>query len=355
MTGTAAIEPELITTALPPIGHLRINRPKSLNALTIGVITGIHAALDAWCDDPNILAVIIDGAGDRAFCAGGDLRSIYAARGNEQFGYDIFLAEYQLNYKIANYPKPIVAIMNGITMGGGAGIAVYASHRIVTEHTKFAMPECGIGLFPDIGASWFLQKSPGLSGLYLALTGDMIDAADAIYARVADHYVPWDNMPGLHQKLATIQSQADIGKIINQFQSMTPTPPSLRQNQSCIDDYFAHATSLLGIYLGLPADEFGQNVKRSMDKNSPLSMGITFESMRRAKGRDLAAVLNTDLILSQSCLAGGEFYEGIRAAVIDKDRKANWNPTKIGDLNPDAIDRHFIPPNDRDYTAIGRL
>ncbi len=325
-----------------PIGHIILNRPNSLNSLNLEMIQTIHAALDEWRNDPNIVAILVEGAGERAFCAGGDIRLMHTRRGDFDFGYDIFKTEYTLNHKIDNYPKPYISIMNGIVMGGGIGISVYGSHRIMTASTKFAMPECGIGLFPDVGGSYFLPKAPGKIGIYHALTGTPMDAADAIYAGMGTHYLTQKSLHTFKHKLFSIQSAADIDRLLDELSSKPESPSKLQKFQPEIDRHFSHS-SLDEIYRNLESSEWGRDVKQIIDKNSPTSMGITFEAFRRSRGQTLAQVLQTELLLSQQCIRRDEFFEGVRAAVIDKDRNPKWNPGNIFQIDWDIVLDHFKP------------
>ncbi len=324
-----------------PIGHIVLNRPKALNSLNLEMIQEIHVALDQWRNDPNIIAVLIEGAGERAFCSGGDIRLMHTRRGDMAFGYDIFKTEYTLNHKIHKYPKPYIAIMGGVTMGGGIGVSVYGSHRIVIDSTKFAMPECAIGLFPDIGAAWFLPKAPGKIGIYHALTGTPMNAADVLYTGMATHYLTAHQLHDFKHKLYSIQSPQDVDALL--AGSGKPDMPSqIEQDRGKIDDHFSHG-SVLDIYNNLGHSDWGREIKSVMDKNSPTSMALTMESFRRAAGKNLRDALTTDLLLSQQCLRRDEFYEGVRAAVVDKDRNPRWDPSRISAVDPALIAAYFNP------------
>lgn len=333
---------EIITRVDGAIGHIVLNRPQAINALSLMMILAIHRILDDWRADKNILAVVISGAGEKGFCSGGDIRSIYAARDNPDFGYDIFKAEYTLNYKIFCYPKPFLALMHGITMGGGAGVSVYASRRIVCANSKFAMPECGIGLFPDIGASWFFNQLPGYLGRWLAITGHGIDAADCLFTGIATHYISQNLWPNLLQELAQITDIAAIDTILSRHHRPPEQPGILAKKQGWITDHFGY-DNIQAIAAHLPHSEHALMSRQYLQKNSPTSMTLTFAALARARGQDLRQVLMTDLLLSQQCLRRGEFYEGIRAAVIDKDRSPRWSPADLAAIDPAAIDSHFLP------------
>lgn len=324
------------------IGHIVLNRPQALNSLSLNMIQMIHRALDQWRDDPNIVAVLIEGAGDRAFCAGGDLRAIAGAKENPQFGFDIFKTEYTLNHKIYHYPKPYIAIMNGVTMGGGIGISIYGSHRIVTDSTRFAMPECGIGLFPDVGASWFLRWAPGQTGLWLGLTGHAIGAADALYTKMATHYLTPDAIQKFKQQLPLVQDKKDIDRLLQELSSHPDKHGILPAKQDWIDQHFAN-DNLIDLLHHLGHNESAIMTRDILSKHSPTSLHLTFESWQRAKNQSLAQVLETDFLLSQQCLRDHDFYEGIRAAVIDKDKNPHWSPARVDAVDSAEIARYFRP------------
>ncbi|TAH36570.1 MAG: enoyl-CoA hydratase/isomerase family protein [Alphaproteobacteria bacterium] len=324
-----------------PIGHIVLNRPTALNSLNLEMIQSIHEALDEWSRDPNIVAVLIEGAGTRAFCSGGDIRLMHTKRGDFAFGYEIFRSEYTLNHKIHEYPKPYIAIMNGVTMGGGIGISVYGSHRIVVDSTKFAMPECAIGLFPDIGASWFLQKAPGKIGIYHGLIGTPMNAADALYSGMATHYLTAEELHHFKHKLFSIREAKDVDVLLS-GSGRPPMESGLEKMRQQIDDHFSY-DSVEKIYRHLGRSEWGKEIKAVMDRNSPTSMALTLEAFRRAAGKSLREVLKTDLLLSQQCLRRDEFYEGVRAAVIDKDRNPKWQPASITEVSEKEVAEFFKP------------
>lgn len=333
---------DLLTDVRGRMGHLTLNRPRALNALSLPMIRGVHAALDSWRKDPQIAAVWVEGAGGKAFSAGGDLRAIAAHKNDLTFGEEIFRTEYTLNEKIANYPKPYIALMHGVTMGGGIGIAVYGSHRIVTEYCKFAMPECGIGLFPDIGASYFLRKAPGYAGLWMGLTGYVCDEADALYAGFATHYVPSASLAELKRHLPQVRNAEEVEDLLEKYSSRPDKQSALRMHQGWIDEHFKHGT-LEEIVAKLGPGGLADFTRDAFAKNSPTSMALFFEAFRRAEGQSLEKVLETDFWLSQHCLRNHDFYEGIRAAVIDKDKAPRWNPPNIAALDAGRVGDYFHP------------
>ena len=292
-------------------GHITLNRPHALNALTWDMCLAIEAALDDWKGDPTIALIIIDGAGDRAFCSGGDIAEMYTSgqRGDHDYGRRFWRDEYRLNEKIFNYAKPIVAFLQGFTMGGGVGVGCHGSHRIVCDSSQIAMPECTIGLVPDVGGSLILARAPGHCGEFLGLTGDRMDAGDAIYAGFADHYVPFDQWADLKDRL--IQTgQPDI--------PTHPAPESRLQNwQSDIDAYFTNNTDSLA----------AQHAQKLMGRNAPLAIAVAHQIIDAVRqDPDIRTALDHEFRYTYRCVAQGDFIEGIRAAIIDRDRQPKWQP-----------------------------
>ncbi|MFO8126371.1 enoyl-CoA hydratase/isomerase family protein, partial [Yoonia sp.] len=297
--------------------------PKALNALTWDMCLAIEAALDDWRNDPDVALILIDGAGDRAFCSGGDIAEMYAAgqRADYDYGRRFWRDEYRLNAKIANYAKPIITFLHGFAMGGGVGVGCHASHRIVCETSQIAMPECSIGLVPDVGGSLLLAKAPGHCGEFLGLSGDRMDAGDAIYAGFADHHIPQEAWDTLKQRLiATGDTQA-----VESAQHAAPAA-RLAGWQGEIDGCFAGAT-LGDIYRAMPADPGPAiaHVRKLMDRNAPLAMAVATKIIQAAR-EDLRikSALDREFRYTYRCVAQGDFIEGIRAAIIDRDRAPKW-------------------------------
>lgn len=292
-------------------GHITLNRPHALNALTWDMCLAIEAAFDDWKGDPTIALIIIDGAGDRAFCSGGDIAEMYVSgqRGDYDYGRRFWRDEYRLNEKIFNYDKPIATFLQGFTMGGGVGVGCHGSHRIVCDSSQIAMPECTIGLVPDVGGSLILARAPGHCGEFLGLTGDRMDAGDAIYAGFADHYVPFDQWADLKDRL--IQTgQPDI--------PAHTAPESRLQNwQSDIDAYFTNNTDSLA----------AQHAQKLMGRNAPLAMAVARQIIGAVRQNpDIRTALDHEFRYTYRCVAQGDFIEGIRAAIIDRDRQPKWQP-----------------------------
>ncbi|MBQ2262245.1 MAG: enoyl-CoA hydratase/isomerase family protein [Loktanella sp.] len=301
-------------------GRITLNRPKALNALTWDMCLAIETALDRWRDDPAVVLVLIDGAGDRAFCAGGDIAEMYATakRGDYAYGQRFWRDEYRLNRKIHHYPKPVVTFLHGFTMGGGVGIGCHASHRIVGEDSRIAMPECSIGLVPDVGGSLLLARAPGFVGTYLGLTGDRMDASDAIFAGFADHYVTaqdWDAV-----KAGLVAGDLDAIKA-------RPAPHSdLAAWQDAIDTIFSGAT-IDDIHRALAAAQgpAAEKARKLIGANAPLAMAVAVQIIAtvRADPR-IETALDHEYRYTHRAAAQGDFIEGIRAAIIDKDRAPKW-------------------------------
>jgi enoyl-CoA hydratase len=316
------------------VGRLILNRPKALNALDHAMINAITAALDLWRDDPTIHAVVVEGAGERAFCAGGDIRAIrdLAVAGEHRKIEAYFADEYALNQAIAEYPKPYVALIDGICMGGGIGVSVHGQFRIVTEAALFAMPETAIGMFPDIGASYFLPRLPGALGMYLGLTGTRLKGADAVTAGLATHFVPQNRLAELSNALA-----ADGVACIAAF-ALPPPPATWAPQRTAIDDCFG-ADTVDEIVARLRAEDsdWARTTLAELQRMSPSAVFWSFEILRRGVSRNLRECLTAELALTRHVTAHADFAEGVRAMVIDKDRKPSWRPAELADVNPGDI------------------
>lgn len=363
LSASPAVSDEVATHVANRIGFIELERPKALNALSTGMIRAIHAALEQWREDPNVLAVIVRSAHPRAFCAGGDIRFLYesAQRGESDARDTFFIEEYRLNHAIFTYPKPYIALMNGVVMGGGMGISQGAHRtgglRVVTNSTKMAMPETRIGLFPDVGAGWFLARTPGALGRYLAVTGETIGAADALYAGLADAYLTDDALPALIDTLhsASFEHGSDVVACIAQAaaaQTVTPAPDasSLAGSRALIDRHFAWP-DIAQILASLDQAAAGEGTEAEwaeqtvgvLRERSPLSMAISLEVVSRADGA-MADVLRRDLDLTRTCFGDGDVIEGIRARIIDKDNAPHWRFARIEDVGADDVARMFVSP-----------
>jgi enoyl-CoA hydratase len=332
-------EPKVLARPAGSLGRLTLNRPRAINALDLDMIGGASAALDAWENDSDIDIVLLDGAGDRGFCAGGDVRGLaeqIVRTGIEDAGV-FFRAEYALNARIAEYPKPIVAFADGITMGGGIGLAGHAAIRIVTERSKLAMPETRIGFTPDVGGTWLLAHAPGRTGEYLGLTGGTMDAADAIYAGFADYLVPSEHLPAVREALETRADPASPTEIVLLFDE-TPGASALEAARPWIDETFSADTvaEIIERLRARPEAEASATASL-LEELSPTGLAVTLDAVRRA--RELSGL--RDALAQEYGLVlwfaetQPDLIEGIRAQLIDKDRSPRWNPATIAELPAD--------------------
>lgn len=324
---------DLITRITDKAGHITLNRPQALNALTYDMVLEIEKTLDAWRDS-DLALIIIDARGDRAFCSGGDIADMYASgqRGDLAYGQQFWRDEYRLNAKIATYPKPIFTFLQGFTMGGGVGVGCHASHRIVGESAQIAMPECGIGLIPDVGGSYLLARAPGYIGTYLGLSGTRMNAADAITATFADHYIPeadWD-----HLKIQLTTGDITLPK-------HTAPGGTLINLRAQIDAAFKQPT-LQDILRDLPADT-PLNIK-ALRRNAPLAMACAVQIIERVRQKpSIQTALQHEYRFTHRAVAQGDFIEGIRAAIIDKDRTPRWQHASPYDVTSAQVDAMTSP------------
>ena len=339
-----ADESDLIIRQEGRAGRITLNRPKALNALTYDQSLAIERTIDQWVGDDAVHAVIIDGAGDRAMCAGGDVQALYDQRSDggasaSQFWRD----EYRLNSKIGRYPKPFVAIMDGIVMGGGIGLGGHASHRVVTERSMLAMPETTIGLIPDVGGMWLLANAPGRLGEYLGMLGERMGAADAIYAGFADTFVTVAKLDELIAALCDPGGDP-IGVTLASYAD-APPPTVHADRQADIDRIFA-ADTLEDIIAALRTSdiEWAEKALKAIDQRSPLALKLTLAAVREARTfSSLEDSLKLEFRLCSRLARHGEFFEGIRALLIDKDKSPKWNPTTIAEVSDDMV-AEFMGP-----------
>lgn len=334
-------DPQVLVEHAGALGRIRLNRPKALNSLTLTMISDIGAALDAFEADPEIAAVLVSGEGERGLCAGGDIRMIYeSGKAGSREPADFWRAEYRMNARLARLEKPCIAFMDGIVMGGGVGISVYASHRIVTEKTRFAMPETGIGFFPDVGASWFLTRRNDELGTYAALTGEQLAAGDVIAFGLADSYVSSGRLPALAEALARLP----VAEAVAAFAEPAPAP-AVAADRALIDRLFAF-DSVEEIFAALAADgsDFSRRALGILQTKSPLSLKVTLRLLRLGRAdTSLEACLEREFAATAAVLRSHDFYEGVRAAVIDKDRNPQWRPAALGDVGARDVAAYFVP------------
>jgi enoyl-CoA hydratase len=344
------------------LATLTINRPKALNALTLDNYRRIDPALRAWEADPSVHAVVVRGTGDRAFCAGGDVRAVYEAGrgigGDPDLTAVFFREEYELIRRIHRFAKPYIAIIDGITMGGGAGISVNGAYRIATERTLFAMPETGIGLFPDVGATRFLNHCPGHVGRYLGLTGARLSAEDALYCSFATHAVKHDRVEALVEELGrpawhTGYEHGLAEVYLGRF-AVKPGLGTLAALQPAIDRCFA-GDSVETILDALAAEAAGgtqaawaEETRASLLTKSPTSLKITLRQLAIGRDYDLEAALALEYRLTQHVMAAHDFYEGVRAMLIDRDQKPHWCPATLAEVSESMVDAYFAPIGGRE-------
>ena len=323
--------------------RITLNRPQALNAITLDMAVTMTALLRSWASDPAVGAVLLDGAGERAFCAGGDIRALYdAAKSKDPLPEQFWSTEYKLNVLIARYPKPLIAIMDGVVMGGGVGLASHAAHRVVTERSAVAMPEVGIGFFPDVGVSFLLARAPGYVGSHLALTGDRIGAADAIYAGLADIHIPAARLAEIPAALADSRTADDVRARLVEL-SVPPAPGRLPAARRWIDHCHG-ADDVEGIVERLRncAAEGARAALEAMHKASPTSLKITLQNLRSAAAfKRVEECFRQDYRIALACVAGHDFIEGIRATIVDKDRNPVWRPDRLENVTAAIVERHF--------------
>jgi len=320
------------------VGRIVLNRPKALNALDLPMVRACTRALEAWRDEPHVHAVVIEGAGDRAFCAGGDVRALrqYELDGEHHRAEAFFSEEYALNLMIATYPKPYVALIDGICMGGGIGVSVHAPYRVATEQAAFAMPETAIGFFPDIGATFFLPRLPGQLGVYLGLTGARLQGADAVHAGFATHYVPRALLPALSRALA------EDGPAVLACHAAPLPAFSLAPHRAMIDRCFG-AESVAEIVPRLEAagGAWADKTLATLRTVSPSALCWTLAAIRQGANRTLPQCQAAELALTRTTMRHPDFAEGVRAMVVDKDRTPRWQPERIEAVDPAATEAMF--------------
>ncbi|MET9527233.1 enoyl-CoA hydratase/isomerase family protein [Streptomyces coeruleorubidus] len=330
MTDTAAVE--ILADVHGGVGRILLNRPKALNALTTGMVVAIDRVLAGWEETP-LSAVVLASTSTKAFCAGGDIRTIreHSLAGDAEASERFFASEYRLNARIAEYPVPVVSLIDGLCMGGGLGLSVHGSFRVVTEGAVLAMPETGIGFFPDVGASYFLPRLPGAIGMYLGLTGHRLDAADALYTGLATHFVPADGLDAVGDALA--ENPGDpVDAVLNRLAGRSPVAGSrLAEVRGDVDWAFGAPT--LGEiekrlrHLDTP---WAAEALVALESASPHSLEITHALLARGGQRTLRECLSAELALTRTTIRTPDFLEGVRAALVDKDRNPDWQGASLG-------------------------
>jgi enoyl-CoA hydratase len=339
-------EPEILFERRGAAGIVTLNRPHALNAVTLVMVRALRAQLDAWRDDPAVTRVLVRGAGERAFSAGGDLRQVYdlGRSGRHDDALTYWREEYALNTVIKRYPKPYVALIDGIVMGGGVGVSVHGSHRVAGDKLLFAMPEVNIGFFPDVGATWFLPRMPSQYGTYSALTGERLRTADALAAGMATHHVPSRKFADLLDGLCgTVPVDALLG-------AFAETPPEgLLGKQRAIIDRAFKGDTVEQILRQLEAErsEWATATAATIRSRSPTSLKIALAQVRRGAALSFEDCMRTEFRIVSRVVHGHDFYEGVRALIIDKDNTPRWRPATLAEVGDAEVERYFAPlPNE---------
>ncbi len=333
------------------IGRITLNRPRALNSLNHDMVLAITEHLEAWRSDAGVRAVLIDGAGDRGLCAGGDIRAIYEdARSGDGASLRFWADEYRLNALISRYPKPYLALMDGLVLGGGVGVSAHGSHRIVTERTRLGMPEVGIGFVPDVGGTYLLSRAPGELGTHIALTAGAVTGPDAIHCGLADRFVPSERIPALLDALTSRTPDTALDLIAE------PTPPSgLAADAEWIDHCYA-ADTVEEILARLHAGgDAAATTAKEIEAKSPTSSKVTLRALRTAAAMpDLETVLAQEYRVSHRALSSPEFVEGIRAQIIDKDRSPRWSPATLSEVDDALVESYFAELGDAELSGLAR-
>jgi enoyl-CoA hydratase len=344
---------DLVVRAYGALRRITLNRPKALNALTLDMSVTMMALLRGFADDLAVGVVLLDGAGERGLCAGGDIRALYdaAKSGDHTLPEKFWATEYYLDAYIARYPKPFVAVMDGLVMGGGVGLSAHAAHRVVTDRSAIALPEVGIGYTPDIGASFRLARTPGFAGTYLALTAERANAADAIYCGLADVHIATAKLSELPAALAACRSADGVRAQLGALAS-APAAGKIERARAWIDACFsADDVESIVARLADASDEARQATLATMQKMSPTSLKVTLRNVRdAARFKRLEESFRQDYRISLACLTGHDFTEGIRAQIVDKDRNPRWQPDTLEAVTAEIVERHFKKVGDLELT-----
>lgn len=342
---------EVLAEVRNHIGFLTLNRPAGLNAITLGMVRQLRQQLDAWAADSQINAVVLRGAGEKAFCAGGDIRSLYDSyKSGDSLHQDFFVEEYALDLAIHHYHKPVLALMDGFVLGGGMGLVQGADLRVVTERSRLAMPEVAIGYFPDVGGSYFLPRIPGELGIYLGVSGVQIRAADALYCGLADWYLESDKFGALYEQLDHLEWHdsplKDLQGVLAKLAVQQLPDAPLDALRPAIDHFFAlpdvaSMVEQLRAVTVADSHEWAKTVADLLESRSPLAMGVTLEMLRRGRHLSLEQCFALELHLDRQWFERGDLIEGVRALLIDKDKNPRWNPPTLQGLHAEHVESFF--------------
>ena len=334
-------EAEILFERRGAVGLITLNRPKALNALTHAMCVSMKAQLAEWETNDEIGCVVIRGEGERAFCAGGDIRALYeSGKAGTQYIFDFYRDEYLLNAAIKHYPKPYISLLGGIVMGGGVGVSVHGSHRIADESMLFAMPETGIGLFPDVGGSYFLPRLSGELGLYLGLTGARLKTADALFAGIATHVVPKAKREALLSRLSEGEAPDEVLEALGEKNEAAPLAELSRR----VDAVFStQSVEEILRRLDDTGDAWALDTAKTIRTKSPTSTKLAFRQIRNGRSLDFDDCMRMEFRMVHRVIAGHDFYEGVRATIIDKDGQPKWRPATLAEVSDHDIDAYFAP------------
>jgi enoyl-CoA hydratase len=361
---TMTTENNILFAEIPGVGGnlgvITLNRPRALNALTLEMCQALDERLEFWAANPRIKAVIIQATEGRAFCAGGDVLQLYQQGIARHYSAlrAFFWQEYRLNSRIRHFPKPYISLLNGITMGGGAGISIHGSHRVVTEQFMFAMPETAIGFFPDIGASFFLSRCPGEIGIYLALTGTRINAADALYAELGDHFISSHHLPTVIDAIADTRFSQDARQTVTDLlaqMSVKTEATELFMHREIIDHCFS-ADSIEEIFTNLANDPrpWAHQTLRILHTKSPTSLKVTLKALRDGVSLNFSGCMKMEFRLCQRLVRHPDFYSGVKSVLLEKNKTApKWHPGEISGIAGEEIERYFAPLEDGELMLEG--
>lgn len=351
------VQDEVLFERKGALGSILLNRPKALNALTLGMCELMTAQLKEWARDDAVKAVIVRGAGEKAFCAGGDVVRLYEdGKAGKPYPYEFWSTEYRLNTLIKRYPKPYIAIVDGIVMGGGVGVSIHGGFRVATDRTMFAMPETGIGLFPDVGGGYFLPRLSGAAGMYLGLTGKRLKGADCVALGLAEALVPHDRLVELEAKLArdAVSDLDELSFLIAPFADPVKTAP-ISADRTAIGRHFV-LDSVEAILDSLAAEdgEWAAEQLKILKTKSPTAMKVTHRQIREGAALSFEDCMKMEWRIANRCATGRDFYEGVRALLIDKDNTPRWSPATLGEVGEADVAAYFapLPGNELDLTNI---
>jgi enoyl-CoA hydratase len=336
--------PEVLFERRGHLGVITLNRPKAVNALNAGMVAAVLEQLTTWAQDDAVATVLVRGAGDRGLCAGGDIVAIYQdllAGGSATA--EFWTTEYRLNALISRYPKPYVAFMDGLVLGGGVGISAHGSLRVVTERTRTGMPETTIGFVPDVGGTLLLSRAPGESGTHAALTGAHLSGADAVFLGLADHFVPSGSLPALAEALESATAADAVGRFAED-----PPASALAERREWVDAAYASDDAEEIVRRLRAAGGEAADAAATIEAKSPTAVKLTLASLRRVRGFSLEETLAQEYRVGLRSLAGPDFREGIRAQVVDKDRNPHWKPATLAEVTAADVEHYFAPLGDRE-------